>query len=164
MIEKLEGYRTEHQSEDNEIVEEIREKKEKIEEVRTSLRARMKELELLDETDSASLRNSSISQEDRQRKSLSVPNPQDMSEKISPTNASYSTLTIDKGVLKLEKSMKLVEENEESLTNDILRCSSTSDDDLLQVASNQVVSKRGSSPPPSYCESSRRAITIDYSP
>ena len=163
MIEKLEGYRTEHQSEDNEIVEEIREKKEKIEEVRTSLRARMKELELLDETDSASLRNSSISQEDRQRKSLSVPNPQDMSEKISPTNASYSTLTIDKGVLKLEKSMKLVEENEESLTNDILRCSSTSDDDL-QVASNQVISERGSSPPPSYCESSRRAITIDYSP
>ena len=123
----------------------------------------MKELELLDETDSASLRNSSISQEDRQRKSLSVPNPQDMSEKISSTNASYSTLTIDKGVLKLEKSMKLVEENEESLTNDILRCSSTSDDDL-QVASNQVISKRGSSPPPSYCESSRRAITIDYSP
>ena len=123
----------------------------------------MKELELLDETDSASLRNSSISQEDRQRKSLSVPNPQDMSEKISPTNASYSTLTIDKGVLKLEKSMKLVEENEESLTNDMLRCSSTSDDDL-QVASNQVISKRGSSPPPSYCESSRRAITIDYSP
>ena len=163
MIEKLEGYRTEHQSEDNEIVEEIKEKKEKIEEVRTSLRARMKELELLDETDSASLRNSSISQEDRQRKSLSVPNPQDMSEKISPTNASYSTLTIDKGVLKLEKSMKLVEENEESLTNDILRCSSTSDDDL-QVASNQVISERGSSPPPSYCESSRRAITIDYSP
>ena len=163
MIEKLEGYRTEHQSEDNEIVEEIREKKETIEEVRTSLRARMKELELLDETDSASLRNSSISQEDRQRKSLSVPNPQDMSEKISSTNASYSTLTIDKGVLKLEKSMKLVEENEESLTNDILRCSSTSDDDL-QVASNQVISKRGSSPPPSYCESSRRAITIDYSP
>ena len=163
MIEKLEGYRTEHQSEDNEIVEEIREKKEKIEEVRTSLRARMKELELLDETDSASLRNSSISQEDRQRKSLSVPNPQDMSEKISSTNASYSTLTIDKGVLKLEKSMKLVEENEESLTDDILRCSSTSDDDL-QVASNQVISKRGSSPPPSYCESSRRAITIDYSP
>ena len=163
MIEKLEGYRTEHQSEDNEIVEEIREKKEKIEEVRTSLRARMKELELLDETDSASLRNSSISQEDRQRKSLSVPNPQDMSEKISPTNASYSTLTIDKGVLKLEKSMKLVEENEESLTDDILRCSSTSDDDL-QVPSNQVISKRGSSPPPSYCESSRRAITIDYSP
>ena len=124
----------------------------------------MKELELLDETDSASLRNSSISQEDRQRKSLSVPNPQDMSEKICSTNASYSTLTIDKGVLKLENSMKLVEENEESLTNDILRCSSTSDDDLLQVASNQVVSKRGSSPPPSYCESSRRAITIDYSP
>ena len=123
----------------------------------------MKELELLDETDSASLRNSSISQEDRQRKSLSVPNPQDMSEKISPTNASYSTLTIDKGVLKLENSMKLVEENEESLTDDILRCSSTSDDDL-QVASNQVISKRGSSPPPSYCESSRRAITIDYSP
>ena len=163
MIEKLEGYRTEHQSEDNEIVEEIREKKEKIEEVRTSLRARMKELELLDETDSASLRNSSISQEDRQRKSLSVPNPQDMSEKISSTNASYSTLTIDKGVLKLEKSMKLVEENEESLTDDILRCSSTSDDDL-QVASNQMISKRGSSPPPSYCESSRRAITIDYSP
>ena len=163
MIEKLEGHRTEHQSEDNEIVEEIREKKEKIEEVRTSLRARMKELELLDETDSASLRNTSISQEDRQRKSLSVPSPQDMSEKISSTNASYSTLTIDKGVLKLEKSMKLVEENEESLTNDILRCSSTSDDDL-QVASNQVISKRGSSPPPSYCESSRRAITIDYSP
>jgi len=163
LIEKLEGYRTEHQSEDNEIVEEIRDKKEKIEEVRTSLRARMKELELLDETDSASLRNSSISQEDRQRKSLSVPNPQDMSEKISSTNASYSTLTIDKGVLKLEKSMKLVEENEESLTNDMLRCSSTSDDDL-QVASNQVISKRGSSPPPSYCESSRRAITIDYSP
>ena len=163
MIEKLEGYRTEHQSEDNAIVEEISEKKEKIEEVRTSLRARMKELELLDETDSTSLRNSSISQEDRQRKSLSVPNPQDMSEKISSTNASYSTLTIDKGVLKLEKSMKLVEENEESLTNDILRCSSTSDDDL-QVASNQVISKRGSSPPPSYCESSRRAITIDYSP
>ena len=123
----------------------------------------MKELELLDETDSASLRNSSISQEDRQRKSLSVPNPQDMSEKISSTNASYSTLTIDKGVLKLEKSMKLVEENEESLTDDILRCSSTSDDDL-QGASNQVISKRGSSPPPSYCESSRRAITIDYSP
>ena len=123
----------------------------------------MKELELLDETDSTSLRNSSISQEDRQRKSLSVPNPQDMSEKISSTNASYSTLTIDKGVLKLENSMKLVEENEESLANDILRCSSTSDDDL-QVASNQVISKRGSSPPPSYCESSRRAITIDYSP
>merc|ERR1712110_1322887 len=115
----------------------IKEKKETIEEVRTSLRARMKELELLDETDSASLRNSSMSQEDRQRKSLSVPNPQDMSEKISSTNASYSTLTIDKGVLKLENSMKLVEENEESLTNDILRCSSTSDDDLLQVASNQ---------------------------
>lgn len=123
----------------------------------------MKELELLDETDSTSLRNSSISQEDRQRKSLSVPNPQDMSEKISSTNASYSTLTIDKGVLKLENSMKLVEENEELLSNDILRCSSTSEDDL-QVASNQVISKRGSSPPPSYCESSRRAITIDYSP
>ena len=123
----------------------------------------MKELELLDETDSTSLRNSSISQEDRQRKSLSVPNPQDMSEKISSTNASYSTLTIDKGVLKLENSMKLVEENEEPLSNDILRCSSTSEDDL-QVASNQVISKRGSSPPPSYCESSRRAITIDYSP
>ena len=171
MIEKLENYKIEHQDKENEVANEINGMNKKIDEVKSNLENRTRELGLIyeyDETDGNNIAEPPIIHE--LRRSCSVPSEPNTPDsevflECNPMNQSYSTLTVDKGLIKFEKSTKLVEENISSLSNDAI---DSSPEAAIEKSSGKTFPKtRGYSPPPKYSESTlfshTRAITIDYS-
>ena len=175
MIEKLENYKIEHQDKENEIVNEISRMNKMKDEVKANLETRTRELGLIfeiDETDyvptTDMVAEPPILHELRRTCSVpSEPNTPDSEvfQDCNPLNQSYSTLTVDKGMIKLESSAKLLEEEENSLSNDEVDSSSNSGVEKLSEKGLQTTC--GYSPPPNYSESTlfhnTRAITIDYS-
>ena len=171
MIEKLENYKVEHQDKENEVVGEISGMNKKIDEVKSNLENRTRELGLIyeyDETDGNTIATPPIIHE--LRRSCSVPSEPntpdcDVFLECNPMNQSYSTLTVDKGLIKFDKPAvsQLVEESINSLSTDAIP------DAAIEKTSGQTfpTTTRGYSPPPEYSESTlfsnTRAITIDYS-
>ena len=175
LIEKLENYKIEHQDKENDIVNEISRMNKKKDEVKSNLDTRTRELGLIfeiDETDH--IPTPDIVAEPpilhELRRSCSVPSEPntpdcDVFQDCNPLNQSYSTLTVDKGMIKFENSATLLEENIDSLSNDEVDSSSNSG--IEKLSAQGLETTRGYSPPPNYSESTlfhnTRAITIDYS-
>ena len=175
MIEKLENYKIEHLDKENQIVNEISRMNKTKDEVKSNLETRTRELGLItemDEVDHVPI-NDMVAEPPlvhELRRSYSVPSEpntpdSEVFQDCNPLNQSYSTLTVDKGMIKLESSVKLLEEDVNSLSNDAIDSSSNSGIEKLSAEGLQTT--RGYSPPPNYSESTlfhnTRAITIDYS-
>ena len=154
----MENYRVDHENEDKEMVNEIEGKKDKIFEVQTNLEMRIRDLKLLSEIDEVD-GPSSFSSTTNLRRSTSLPTPPatpDCGSSVATADSCFSTLTVDKGLLRLENTTRLLQQSANHL----------SEETEIELPMNHRTKKlltKDRTPLPSYSESSRRAITLDYS-
>ena len=170
LIEKLENYKIEHQDKENEIVIDISSMNKKIDEVKSNLETRTRDLGLIyevDETDHAVAEPAILHELRRSCSVPSEPNTPDCEvfQDCNPMNQSYSTLTVDKGVIKFGNSTKQLEESASSISNDAVDSASLSA--IVNPSGHELYAPRKITPPPNYSESTlfhnTRTINIDYS-
>ena len=151
LIERLENYHREHKKEENDIENEMDMMKEKIAEVKCNLETRKRELGLTDKINETDCSLSEVSSTKDLRRCSSVPSDPSSPDCDSSNamNNSYSTLTVNNGLLKLENTTKMLETSSNSLSNEIVNASST----VIKLSSGQKLPTRGYTPPPDYSES-----------
>ena len=145
MNHKLEEYRLEHKKEEEDLEDEIAAMEDRLAEVKGDLETRMRDLAIVFEEDESPSKASTIKGE------FSIPTaPLDEVDHGSPMSCSYPKLSMQEGMLTLDNSTRILQQNANSLSHgNMMRPAPR------QFTSGQGTTSVGSSPLSSHSESSR---------
>lgn len=148
---KLEEYRLEHKKEEEDLEDEIANMEDRLAEVKGDLETRMRDLAIVFEEDESPSKSSTIKGDPSPFSMPSAPIIVDGDNSPPPTSVSYPKLSMEDGMLTLENSTRMLQQNANSLSHG----------NIVRPAPRQFSSGRGgmasvgSSPLSSHSESSR---------